>query len=80
MADVVDGRITDGESEIVQGPNNTVATPGRGFLDQLDDEFFYAGAGGAEGWQASEVGVAGRLKVNVLNYRCSLKSFLKSLP
>ena len=40
VADVVDGRITDAESGIIQGPNHTIASPSRIFLDQFEDEFF----------------------------------------
>ena len=39
MADVVDGRIAQLKSEIVQGTDDAVAAPGRVLLDQFDDEF-----------------------------------------
>jgi hypothetical protein len=40
VADVVDPQSLTVNPRLVQGPNNTVATPGRVFSDQLDDEFF----------------------------------------
>lgn len=38
--DVVDGRITQPVTQIVQGADDAVVAPGRVFLDQLEDEFF----------------------------------------
>src|SRR5882724_4689416 len=40
MANVVDGRITQRVSQIVQGTDDPVAAPGRVLLEQPEDEFF----------------------------------------
>jgi hypothetical protein len=39
-ADVVDGRIAHGVTDIVQGSDDAVAAPSRVFFDQLDDKLF----------------------------------------
>ena len=39
-ANVINARITQRVTQVVQGPDDAVATPSRVFLDQLEDEFF----------------------------------------
>ena len=53
MADVVDGRITQLESEIVQGSHDALAPPGWIFLEQFDHEFLQRRI---DGWSTEGIG------------------------
>src|SRR5450432_1329020 len=53
VADVVDGRIAQLESEIVQGTHDALAAPGWIFLEQFDHELFQRRI---DGWSTDGVG------------------------
>src|ERR1017187_2320052 len=53
VADVVDGRIAQLESEIVQGTHDALAAPGWIFLEQFDHEFLQRRI---DGWSTDGVG------------------------